>query len=25
VREWMFIEKFSEEIDAAVEALAEQD
>ncbi|OVZ60740.1 Fe-S protein assembly co-chaperone HscB [Pigmentiphaga sp. NML080357] len=25
VREWMFIEKFSEEIDAAVDALAEQD
>jgi len=25
VREWMFIEKFSEEIDLAVDALAEQD
>ncbi|MDX3905265.1 MAG: Fe-S protein assembly co-chaperone HscB [Pigmentiphaga sp.] len=25
VREWMFIEKFSEEVDAAVDALAEQD
>ncbi|VCU70333.1 hypothetical protein PIGHUM_02403 [Pigmentiphaga humi] len=25
VREWMFIEKFSDEVDAAVDALAEQD